>query len=345
MRRCIEITVQGLRLRGTVHLPPPGMPGLNSGLEGLGVIILQQGFSPRSWEGDLAVALSDSLATAGLTTVRMDLPGLGDSEGDLPEDFLSLIDNIQEGGFAKVANECMDRLRAQLGFQRFILGGHCGGAITDFFAVSSRTADLPIGIFSLDTAFHLVRGAQPPAGKPQVAPPRATWAQRKEVLRNEFRTALLNSPVGAPLQKTVQCVRDFVRHNRPHHVHPVAEDRGRPDTQQPLPPEANLRLLKCVDQVLQTGVPLLFVKAEDPGKQLGFDYLAYVLSRRQGKVTDKRIAGTDHGFLAGDGKPRLLECVTEWIQKEFRSLDSHPHALSDADTRSVPLAKTFSTVA
>jgi pimeloyl-ACP methyl ester carboxylesterase len=296
--------------------------------------MLQQGFSPRSWQGDLAVALADALARKGILTVRMDLPGLGDSEGDLPEDFLTLIETIQEGGLAEVACECLDRLKSQLGLRRVVLGGHCGGAITDFFAVTSRADSQPIGMFALDTAFQLVYAAQPvhaaQSAATSVGRPVAqeTWSLRREVLRQEIRTALLSTRLGGPLQKAAQEIRNILRPMRSDRRlspgQPSPEGKGlAPDPAQ-LPPQANLRLLECIQKVLRSGMPLLFVDAYDPAKPSEFNFLEYILSSCPGRASHKRIFGTNHGFIAADGKFKLIECVTEWVTREFRD-PNHDH--------------------
>jgi pimeloyl-ACP methyl ester carboxylesterase len=341
MRECIELVVRGSRLRGTVHVPPV-TSGAASGLEGTGVIILQQGFSPRSWQGDLAVALGDALAQAGIVTVRMDLPGFGDSEGDLPEDFLSLIDIIQEGGFAEVACECIDQLKSRLKLQQVILGGHCGGAITDFFVTTLRSHNRPAGMFALDTAFHLVRGVQPPVrpnpaqpangSAPAAAPVSVPAVQepgslslRFEVLRQELRTALLGTSLGGPLQKAAQQTRTILGKIRPRHNQEApAEKPAETPAPAQLPPEANLKLLASIRQVLNTDMPVLFVDADDPSKPSEFDYMKHIYVGGQGRSVYKSIFGTDHGFLAGDGKPKLIACVTEWIAVEFGHPEKRP---------------------
>ena len=326
MRKCIEIVVQGLRLRGVVHLPPAGESTAASGFNGLGVIILHPGFLPRSAQGDFAVALGDTLARKGIQTIRIDMPGLGDSEGDLPEDSFTFIDTVQEGGLADAACECMDRIKDQLGLQRVIIGGHCGGAITGFFALAKRKRSWLVGLFALDVIFHSVRPVQAPVKSADGRVVRESLSLRREVLRNEIRMALLNTPLGGGLQKLVQRTRDYLRPRRsngaPRPARSSSESAGHEPGSGELPPEANSKLVECIGQVLRSGLPLLFVTADDPTKQSGFDYTEHLLSRCGGRASRKRIAGTDHGFVSGGGKTRASECVAEWIAGEFRNPSS-----------------------
>jgi pimeloyl-ACP methyl ester carboxylesterase len=320
MRKCFEIVVQGLRTRGVVHLPEPGTA---SGFEGLGVIVLHPGFLPRSAQADSAVALADALARIGLPTVRVDLPGLGDSEGDLPEDSFTFIDMVQEGAFADIALECVESIKAQLGWRRVIIGGHCGGAITALFALAAHKLDWVAGLFALDVIYYVVRPMNPPVKNAQGAVVRPPQGLRREALRKEFRLALLKTPLGGPLQKLAQRSREILKRlrfgSRPESAPPTAADVQPTPAAGALPAEANVKLLKCVEQVLRSGLPILFITADDPTKPSDFDYAQYLMSRCAGRACHKRISGTDHGFISGDGKARVSECVAQWIVGEFRN--------------------------
>jgi acyl-CoA synthetase (AMP-forming)/AMP-acid ligase II/pimeloyl-ACP methyl ester carboxylesterase len=318
MRKCIEILAHGLRLRGVVHLPDSKVAGT---FDGLGVIVLHPGFLPRSAQADSAIVLADTLARNGIQTVRIDLPGLGDSEGDLPEDSFTFIDQVQEGGFAQVAGECVDQVRIQLGWKKVIIGGHCGGAITGFFALASRNPDWLDGLFALDVIYYLVRPMRPPVRSLEGAVIQEAPGLRREVLRNEIRLAVLSTPLGGPLQKLAQRAREFVNRFRPAHSSastvPPPQNQDQAPAPTALPAEANFKLLKCIEQTLSRGLPVLFVSAEDPTKPSDFDYMRYVLSRGPRNAVHREITGTDHGFISGNGKSRVSECVLDWIASEF----------------------------
>jgi hypothetical protein len=96
---------------------------------------------------------------------------------------------------------------------------------------------------------------------------------------------------------------------------PLESASGTSATKQP-PPEANLKLLERIIQVARSGLPVLMVTGDDRVK-LGFDYVRYVLSGGAGRVTHKHIQGTDHGFVGGSGRLRVIECLTDWLDREF----------------------------
>ncbi|MEI6166046.1 MAG: alpha/beta fold hydrolase [bacterium] len=314
MRKCIEILVHGLRLRGTVHVPPDEATKRTTGFEGLGVIVLHPGFLPRSGQGQLAVALSDALAEMGITTVRMDQPGLGDSEGDLPVDSVSFVKTVQEGGFAELTCECLDRVKEELGLQRLVIGGHCGGAITAFYAATSRPTNWPEGIFALDLIFTLALENSSSPGNSPTLPAREGWRLRFTSFRDEIRAALLKTGMGDFLQKSAQKTRRFISNTRSSLPHPA--QRNTVPTE--LPPQTNDELLNRVKQALKSQTRLLFIAAVDPRKDTEFDYLDYLLSDGPLRAQYKKVSGTDHGFLAGDGKLKVIEHVRNWFENEFR---------------------------
>ena len=43
----------------------------------------------------------------------------------------------------------------------------------------------------------------------------------------------------------------------------------------------------------------------------------YLLTRQPGRATHERLVGTDHGFVSGNGKSRMIDCVSGWITREF----------------------------
>lgn len=302
MRKCIEVMAGGFRCRGTVHVPIS-----TQGFEGLGVVILHPGFLPRSGLGDGFVALAEGLTANGVLTVRIDLPGLGDSEGHLPEVAVEFFHQVQEGQLAPLALECVDQVRAQLGLKKVILGGLCGGAITGLFALASSRESWVEGMFAVETLFNLVLPAEAPL-KGEKDPLRETLRDVRHVLYEQTRKAILKTPLGTPIKNAYRAVRG------------VSDQPTAGSAPGSLPPEANTKLIRCVDQVLEGTLPLLFVTADQPQKspEPHFDYLDHILAKYPDRANRIRVFGTDHAFLAGDGTPRLIEHINEWISAQFR---------------------------
>lgn len=308
MRTCLEINTTRGRLRGTVHQPQPAAGSAPTGLEGLGVVFLHPGFLPRSGLGDIAVALGDELARRGILCVRIDFPGLGDSEGELPKDALTYVQQVQEGRFVAVAGECLEQIQRSLALERVVVGGHCGGAVTGFFTLAARQYDWVCGLVALDTAFNLILEAESTV----LDGSRAGFREKERVARKElyefFHRMALKTSIGTTLRKLVQKLK-----------HPGRAPAGDAAEAAPLPAEANRKLLECVAQVMNGKLPLLFVTADDPRKPANeFDYLQFLLERNfAAATTHRKIAGTDHAFLAGGGKQKMPACVAEWVAATF----------------------------
>lgn len=135
------------RLVGTAHLP-------EAGAARVGFLLLNPGPAPRSGNSDLSARLGDRVAARGGAVFRFDLPGLGDSEGELPERIPQFWREVQRGRNDGAALELGRRLRSGFGLRRLFVGGLCAGAIT-----SMRAADADPGAFDglllLEPSFKL----------------------------------------------------------------------------------------------------------------------------------------------------------------------------------------------
>lgn len=115
----------GYTLFGTLHRPAVPAPDLPA------VVLLSPGVKMRVGPGRLYAPLTELLTSLGFTVLRFDFHGLGDSEGDLEEAALAdVYNNIEVGRYVSDSLRSIEWLSAQHGFDRFILGGLCGGAIT-----------------------------------------------------------------------------------------------------------------------------------------------------------------------------------------------------------------------
>jgi alpha/beta superfamily hydrolase len=119
---------QGHALAGILH--EPGTPKSE-----VGVVLLSPGVKNRVAPHRLYVKLARDLASEGWTVLRFDFHGLGDSEGELTDEFLAdLYGAIQVGRYIADTRAALDWMQQTLGIRRFVVGGLCGGAITGLLA-------------------------------------------------------------------------------------------------------------------------------------------------------------------------------------------------------------------
>lgn len=147
---------QGFTLFGTLHLPASRGLGLPA------VVLLSPGVKMRVGPGRLYLPLTAELNALGYSVLRFDFFGLGDSEGELQEPMLADVYNhIEVGRYVDDSLSALNWLAKHYGFDRFILGGLCGGAITALLTAErdSRVA----GLLSIGMTVTLASNAASPA--------------------------------------------------------------------------------------------------------------------------------------------------------------------------------------
>lgn len=94
-------------------------------------LLLCPGVKTRVAPHRLYRKLAATFVARGVPVLRVDFAGLGDSEGEWPDDSLDAIYGLTERGHCvdDVRSAC-DWLEAHCGIRRFIVGGLCGAAVT-----------------------------------------------------------------------------------------------------------------------------------------------------------------------------------------------------------------------
>lgn len=283
-RELITLDGLGAVVRGTYHRPPDSHSDAD-GHQRLGILILNSLSLPRASTGDSAVYWAESFAENGFPTFRIDLPGLGDSDGFLP---VELLDFINAGGFARAASDKVQEVVERFNLSGVILVGHCAGVVSALFAAENCTQCR--GLVLMDPYFHL-----PQAVRPKVRQKLSDWA--------------LHSRMGRIASNMYDQLRKFYRRLR----------GSRP------PSNANFALLRCWKDVASTGIPILLFKAParkafGAKPRTGeFDYLQYVLKTagRRSKVTVKFVEGTDHSFANKVGRNAIRQQTESWLNACF----------------------------
>lgn len=290
MRQCVDgrklITLhgEGFPIRGTYH------PARDEGIRlderrRIGVLFLNSLSLPRAATGDSAVEWAESLAETGYPCFRVDLPGLGDSAGDLPSDLLNY---INEGGFARAASEIARLIKDQFDLKGIVIAGHCAGAVSALFA-ADITPECK-GLVLMDMYFHL-----PQAVRPKFRRYMSDWA--------------LKSALGRLMSKVYDRIRQLNLNLQPDN----------------LPENANLRLLRCWKRVASSGQPILMLKAParkavgTKPRAGEFDYLNYAMNTRgpQARVQLRFAAGTDHSFANRKGRASVRCEIGTWLDTYF----------------------------
>src|ERR1700689_4683223 len=100
-RQLITLDADGILVRGTYHDVPRKTTGSTSPDKRVGVLFLNPLSTPRALIGDSAVYWASSFAARGYPSFRLDLPGLGDTFGEVPNELITF---INDGGYAAIAS-------------------------------------------------------------------------------------------------------------------------------------------------------------------------------------------------------------------------------------------------
>lgn len=121
----------GITLFGTLYKP-------EINVEGNALILINPGVKGRVGPQRLYIKIAKIFAERGFGVLRLDASGLGDSEGSIEEEttrdfFLS----VEQGRLVCDIEDAVDWLNKTYGYETYILGGLCGGAISALFAAST----------------------------------------------------------------------------------------------------------------------------------------------------------------------------------------------------------------
>lgn len=135
--------------------------------EAPGVVILNSGILHRAGASRMYVQAARALAEEGLTTLRFDFSGIGDSEVRRGESIAI------EKRFIQEAREAMDYMETVVGLDRFVVGGLCSGADGAFW--TGLADDRVVGVWQIDGFSYTTRTYWLKRYLPKLLNPRA-WA-------------------------------------------------------------------------------------------------------------------------------------------------------------------------
>ena len=119
----------GHRLFGILHRPA------HPCASGTAILLLSPGVKMRVAPHRLYLDMAERFVALGYTVLRFDFYGLGDSEGDVHEEYLAdLYGAVQVGRYIHDTIAAMDWMQSTHGTTKFIVSGLCGGAITGLLA-------------------------------------------------------------------------------------------------------------------------------------------------------------------------------------------------------------------
>lgn len=286
-REAISVAVGGLHLRGTYHTVAcaGGADSIEPApkAQTLGVLFFNPGFTPRAALGDSAVYWCECLTANGYPCFRFDLPGLGDSDGEAPD---QILDFINKGGYAPAVSSLVKALTERYGLSGIIVVGHCAGAVTALFA-APQTRECA-GLVLTDPYFFLPHE------------------------RARFWLELRNWSSWSRIGAAVSSIYYLIRHIR------LLVGRNRPPRNANLPLLRCWNQLSSAGlPMLVLKAPALKSRGLKP--RIGeFDYLAYLQSTAspRNRVSIEFVEGTNHSFADRKGRNAVRENIEQWLSTQ-----------------------------
>jgi pimeloyl-ACP methyl ester carboxylesterase len=285
-RQLITLGADGILVRGTYHDVPRRTTGSNGPEKRIGVLFLNPLSTPRALIGDTAVYWASSFAAQGYPSLRIDLPGLGDSYGEVAKDLLTFINT---GGYAAIAAAKVKEFSERFGLAGVVIYGHCAGGTTAIYAASACKECK--GLIITDPYFNVANMLTP-----KLSPGMVDWARRTKV--------------GEVLRAAYTRLRE-------------ARKKSGNGT---LPGSANVKLVTHWKQLVSSGLPILVVRSGEPAgascsrlRAGTFDYLEHITSfaGQRSRLSLHMIEGTNHSFADRLGRAAILEHAKFWLRKHF----------------------------
>jgi pimeloyl-ACP methyl ester carboxylesterase len=275
------------------------------------MLLLSFGQQPRSWIGDLGAAIADRVAAAGFLAFRFDMPGLGDSPGDLPLYLEVLWREIQLGGHTPYLLALCRKLQKEYSLSGLVVGGFCGGAVTALYCVNSNDVKVK-GLLLLEPEIALQSVGSGEDDSPAGARLDVEhYLERKDLFFRRLLSArswgkllTLKFDYGFWREFIAQSLRTSVRRAR----------RGRA-----YPPETNHRLLDAWDRARRRSIPTFVISVGSANrrtyyKSYGFDPGG---DRPGTRLSWIEIPHTTHAMLAGGAKAAICDYIEKWFVDLF----------------------------
>lgn len=297
---------KGLRLFGILHTPPGRPPG------DLAVLLLSPGVKMRVGPQRLYLPMTERLLSMGLSVLRVDFHGLGDSEGTLPEEQLrDVYNHIEVGRFVDDTIDAMNWMQQTHGCRRFLLSGLCGGAITGLLA-GQRDARVA-GLIGL--------GITPVLASRAAEASRYMTIGQLEASQKMYVKRLLNPKAWFRLL-TLQTDNRLIRRMLAHWTRkllglkpPAAAPAAEADNANPLFPPAFFRMLATRRPML-----LVFGGAD----RLHWEYEEKFVSRHQERlaampplVAVHVVEQANHVLSLREWQDEMLDVSTRWLKTHF----------------------------
>lgn len=271
------------------------------------------GYVPRNGHSSMAIRICDQVAARGIHGIRVDLPGLGDSDGELPEDLQQWAADVRAGAMAPVILAVMDELKQQHMIEQIILGGLCAASITSLHAFAIRPRQVS-ALMLLEPEFFTEESA---GSAEEVSPTDDSRNPLGKAWERMFSKAHRLFTVWGWM-RVVAGENEFMR-NLP--ITRTIIRRLLWLQNRNLPPRTNLALVSAWQSAVRSRLPILVITAQGRMRELFFERVNLFavpdfesLAGPGQAIRYLRIPGTNHTFTTGDASGHVTQTAADWAQ-------------------------------
>ena len=290
LQSIVELSSHSSKIVGTLHH--------STTPRRVALVLTNFGHVPRHGHCGLATRLCAIAATSDIPAFRVDLPGLGDSEGQIEPDYHAWARSVREGEDAVALIQALDAIEADYGISEFIVGGLCAAAITAVFAheVDDRIA----GLLLIEPEFFCESERQSTSVSCE-RPSRLTRFADMKSMGGAWAKRLLGGQrsLWKYIPISQQTVQEMVWSRR-HRV--------------------NTKLLEPWHHVLRRGTKVIATMAKGQLHEYFFEQANAMIAQADTSTRSTiqtmarvRIEGADHTFTDGESHDVLLREFRSWL--------------------------------
>jgi pimeloyl-ACP methyl ester carboxylesterase len=283
--------------------------------------LLSPGLKNRVSPNRLYVRLARSLAEKGYHVLRMDPPGIGDSQGEIPEELvIDIWGDIQQGRFVQDAILMNDFLIKKTSARKLVMAGSCGGAISSLMS-SEKDSRVKAAVL-IDVPVTL---ASTKSVKEDYLSIIAADDSYRKHLTSYYIKSLFNPKkwlrvltFKSDFSAIVQIIKLKIK-GRPHPGKPVVESC---DEENPVA-NINPHFKRAFSSLVSRKSPVLFLCAEkDTDTQLFYKGFRDIHLKDgnpfEGLYKIIEIEDANHIYTLRSSQDELIRAVTDWLEGDIK---------------------------
>lgn len=291
---------EGLELLATHHRPKQP--------SGVAMLCTSFGPVPRCGHAGLATRICRQAAAAGIHAFRVDLPALGDSQGELSGDSAAWRAAVREGSMIDAVIGSIRHIAERFGIEKFLMAGHCAAALTAVYAY--RVERRIVSLLLLEPEFHGEARPMADTGTDEPGVLVGAVARVREAGKNLAQRVLATRSPAWRLSPISQSAVQEAMWKRRLTI--------------------NMNMATAWRSIVENRVPALVITAE--GRPHEFFFLrahAAALSARvdgsagASSVQHLRLPETNHGFTTGRAIEKIELAVHDWLHQSWNGVQAH----------------------